>query len=185
MPDGSFEKPKRSTFGQGPDLRKRSELAGKSRVCGGSPDQKFMAEVNLPNTKTIVLKESLLLTGDLCGHSRDLGHPLPNENPQDRNAGICAVQPESTQRMPLEDANEREEARWYDAATRFEIVFIVYSRRPCDWDGYDIKALQDFCCKIGVIPNDGWKTLSGRVVSRKAATEGEEKTEIEITAITL
>jgi Holliday junction resolvase RusA-like endonuclease len=85
----------------------------------------------------------------------------------------------------LDSPPPREETRWHDAACRFEVVFTVFSVRPCDWDGYDIKALQDFLITAGIIPDDGWKTLSGRVVSRKAATKDEERTEIEITEIVI
>jgi hypothetical protein len=50
--------------------------------------------------------------------------------------------------------------------------------RPADWDGCDIKPLQDFLHKIGIIPDDGWKTLFGGVRPEKVSTEGEERTEI-------
>lgn len=105
---------------------------------------------------------------------------LKHENHDHNNAGLCPSAYEPTERMPLDDACEAKEAHWYDAATRFEITFTVYSRRPGDWDGYSIKALQDFCVTAGIIPDDRWDIVSGRVVSRKAATEGEEKTVIEI-----
>lgn len=94
--------------------------------------------------------------------------------------GVRPVQPQPAQRVPLDAGPQGEEASWHDAARRFEIVFYVYSRRPCDWDGYDIKALQDFLITAGILPDDGWETLSGRVVSRKASTQAEEKTVIEI-----
>jgi hypothetical protein len=106
-----------------------------------------------------------------------------HENPDDHRPGIRPLQPQSDERVSLDAAAQGEEARWYASARRFEIVFTVYSRRPCDWDGYDIKALQDFLIKAGVIPDDGWATLSGRVVSCKAATEAEEKTVIEISPV--
>lgn len=99
---------------------------------------------------------------------------------EDRRSGIRAVQSKPAKRLPLDPTPAREETRWYGSAVRFEIVFTVYALYPCDWDGYDIKALQDFCVHAGIIPNDGWKTLSGRVVSRKAATKEEERTEIEV-----
>jgi len=97
--------------------------------------------------------------------------------------GLCAVQSKSTERLPLEAVNEREEACWYAPASRFEITFTVYSVRPCDYDGYDIKALQDFCVTAGIIPDDNWRILSGRIVSCKAATKEQEKTVIEIKSV--
>lgn len=103
-------------------------------------------------------------------------------SPHDHRPRLHAVQPESDERLPLDARPEGEETRWYASARRFEILFTVHSQRPCDWDGWDIKALQDFLVKAGVIPEDGWKTLSGRVVSEKVATEAEEKTVITITA---
>jgi len=93
------------------------------------------------------------------------------------------MHPQPDERVPLDNTFEGKEACWYEAARRFEVVFTVYSRRPCDWDGYDIKALQDFLVTAGIIPDDGWRTLSGRVVSKKVSTEGEEKTTIEIMAL--
>ena len=98
----------------------------------------------------------------------------------DHPGGVCAVQPQPVKRVPLDLADAGKEACWYDADGRFEIMFTVHAFRPCDWDGYDIKYLQDWLVSAGIIPNDGWKTLSGRVLSRKAATKAEEKTVITI-----
>ena len=102
---------------------------------------------------------------------------------KNRRARVRPLHQEPDERVPLLGGVPGEEACWHEADQRFEIVFTVYSRRPCDWDGYDIKALQDFLIKAGIIPDDGWAALSGRVVSRKAETEAEEKTVIEITAV--
>lgn len=96
---------------------------------------------------------------------------------------VCAMQPEPVERMPLVAAATREETRRNGPAQRFEIVFTIYSVRPCDWDGYDIKHLQDWIVTAGILPNDGWKTLSGRCVSKKAATKDEERTEVEIVSL--
>ena len=96
------------------------------------------------------------------------------------NIGLRPAASKPIERMPLDDANSTEEADWHNASSCFEITFTVYSVRPADYDGLDIKFLQDFCVKAGIIPDDKWSVLSGRVVSRKAATEGEEKTEITI-----
>jgi hypothetical protein len=104
-------------------------------------------------------------------------------NADDLRPRLRTIQSKPDERLPLDNLAAPEEAGWYDAPCRFEIVFTVYSRNPCDWDGYDIKALQDFLITAGIIPGDGWKQLSGRVLSRKAATEAEERTEIQITAL--
>lgn len=103
-------------------------------------------------------------------------------NADDCSQRIRSEQPQPDERVSLVNSAEGEEACWHDAAESFEVRFIVYSQRPCDWDGYDIKALQDFLVTAGIIPGDGWKTLSGRVLSRQAATKEEERTVIEIYA---
>lgn len=120
--------------------------------------------------------------------ANELRRRFPNASPdfiKDNadDTGVCAVQPQPAKRVSLESIEAGEEACWHDVDAVFEIVFTIYSVRPCDWDGYDIKSLQDFLVSAGILPGDGWKTLSGRVYSRKAATKDEEKTVIEITAL--
>ena len=66
---------------------------------------------------------------------------------------------------------------------RFRITFIVYSQRPCDWDGYDVKALQDMLVHAGFIYSDDWASLEGSCISRKAISKQEEKTVIVIEQI--
>jgi hypothetical protein len=94
--------------------------------------------------------------------------------------GSCPVNPQPTQGSPLVSPQQREEARWYGVAKRFEITFTIYAVRPCDYDGYDIKSIQDSLVRAKIIPDDKWSVLSGRIVSRKARTKAEEKTEIKI-----
>lgn len=53
--------------------------------------------------------------------------------------------------------------------------------RPCDWDGYSIKELQDCLVHAGLLDGDEWFCLEGSVVSEKAHSREEERTEIEIT----
>jgi hypothetical protein len=103
-----------------------------------------------------------------------------NIDPDDSR--LCPAAAKSVERLPLDGVGRSEETNWHHAAKRFEITFIVYSVRPADYDGYDIKALQDFLVKAGIIKDDRWDILAGRVVSRKAATQGEEKTEVVIWA---
>ena len=98
-----------------------------------------------------------------------------------RNTGLCPAAPKPVGRMPLDGQSPAEKKNWYDAARRFEIRFVVYSVRPADWDGYDIKFCQDFLVKSGILPDDKWSVLFGGTTSRKAATEGEQKTIVEIT----
>ena len=101
-----------------------------------------------------------------------------NLDPDD--TGLRPAAPQPVERLPLDDTCRAEETDWHHGSKRFEITFTVYSFRPADYDGYDIKALQDFLVKAGIIKDDRWDILAGRIVSRKAATQAEEKTEIVI-----
>lgn len=66
---------------------------------------------------------------------------------------------------------------------RFKIIFTVYAIKPADWDGYDIKSMQDLVVKSGILPGDDWFTLRGEVIPEKVDKESEEKTVIEIIQI--
>jgi hypothetical protein len=65
----------------------------------------------------------------------------------------------------------------------FKIVFRVYAVRPKDYDNIYTKPLQDLLVHAGCLPGDDWKTLSGEVISAKAKSEAEERTEIEIVKV--
>jgi len=106
------------------------------------------------------------------------------ENLDSDDGGVCSKHSKRIERMPLDLNPEREEACWHDADASFEITFTVYSVRPCDYDGYDIKYLQDWLVSAGIISGDDWKTITGRVCSRKAKSKEEEKTVIEIREVT-
>lgn len=97
--------------------------------------------------------------------------------------GVSSHHQKQPQRSSLDGECEGEEARWYGTAKRFEITFVIYAVRPCDYDGYDIKPIQDMLVRAQIIPDDRWDLLSGRVVSRKARTQSEERTEIEIVTL--
>ncbi len=58
------------------------------------------------------------------------------------------------------------------------IRFHIYALRPCDWDNYRIKYVQDWLTKLGIIPGDAWHQLQGEVKSFKVNTVEEERTEI-------
>lgn len=95
---------------------------------------------------------------------------------KDGAAGLCATKPECTERLPLDSAGKREGK----SCQRFKIVFTVYARRPLDWDNYRLKDLQDCIVKSGILDGDEWNVLEGSVISKKAHSEAEEKTVVEI-----
>lgn len=104
-------------------------------------------------------------------------------NADDTPAEIPAHHPQPDQRRALEHSEPGKEARWYGSAKRFEIRFTVFACRPCDYDGWDLKVLQDCLVRAQIIPDDKWNVLAGRVESRKVHTEAEERTEVEIVAL--
>jgi hypothetical protein len=107
-----------------------------------------------------------------------------HENADHHNSGLRPAAGQSVERVPLENLGGSENPNWYAAARRFEIEFIVHSVRPADADGYSTKACQDFCVKIGILPEDRWDVVvKSSISSRKAATEGEERTEVIISTV--
>jgi hypothetical protein len=94
---------------------------------------------------------------------------------------IRSADAERNEGSPLVGAAAGEEACWHLPGGRFEITFTVFAVHPADWDNVSAKYLQDWIVKAGILPGDGWKTLSGRCLSRKAHSKEEERTEIEIT----
>lgn len=99
--------------------------------------------------------------------------------------GLPASQPQSSARLSLEPIGERETPGGVGAPGRYRITFRVYARRPQDWDNpvSGCKRLQDLLVTSGFLPCDDWKSLEGSVISLKAETKKEERTEIEITRI--
>lgn len=65
-------------------------------------------------------------------------------------------------------------------AFRYRIRFTVYAVHPADWDGYNIKELQDMLVAATVLHGDEWDVLQGEVVSEKVHQKEEERTEIVI-----
>ncbi len=76
------------------------------------------------------------------------------------------------------DALERVSPREAESSPRFKIEFHVYACRPCDYDGYHIKELQDLVVQSGILPSDDYRTLRGEVIPHKVHTEEEEETRI-------
>ena len=107
-----------------------------------------------------------------------------NENADHHNSGLRPATGKPVERVPLENLGGSENPNWYAAARRFEIEFIVHSVRPADADGFSTKAATDFLVKIGILPEDRWDVVvKSSISSRKAATEGEERTEVIISTV--
>jgi hypothetical protein len=72
--------------------------------------------------------------------------------------------------------------RSVEPGAHYRVRFTVFAVRPRDWDNLaaSCKQLQDAIVEAGWLPDDDWKTLEGTVVSAKAATENEERTEVTI-----
>lgn len=102
---------------------------------------------------------------------------------RDRTTGICSAHAKPVEGNALECPLPRKEKNSEGFTQRFSITFVVFSVRPCDWDGYHIKEIQDMLVHAGVLLSDDWTVLEGRVISRKAHSKAEEKTVIEITPI--
>lgn len=64
---------------------------------------------------------------------------------------------------------------------RRHILFRVFSTRPADYDGYDVKELQDCLRHAGLLDDDAWDCLYGTVISEKVYSKDQERTEIELT----
>ena len=107
-----------------------------------------------------------------------------HENADHHNSGLRPATGKPVERVPLENLGGSENPHWYAAARRFEIEFIIYSVRPADADGFSTKAATDFLVKIGILPEDRWDVVvKSSISSRKAATEGEERTEVIISTV--
>lgn len=63
---------------------------------------------------------------------------------------------------------------------RFRFRFVIFSTRPADWDGYSVKEIQDCLVHAGLVDDDAWNLLSGEVISEKAHSKADERTEITI-----
>jgi len=105
-----------------------------------------------------------------------------NLDTQAKVARLYPDDPKPVEGDALVRSVEGKETSWYGPASRFEITFHVFATRPADWDGWDFKCLQDFLVHAQIIPGDGWRVLSGRVISHKVPKGEEEKTEIVIEA---
>jgi len=116
---------------------------------------------------------------DAFARNRHLAQRNPKISGAPCSEPLRAVESEPTKRRSLVRRVPRKET----SGPRFEIMFTVYARRPCDWDGYHIKPLQDLLIQSGQLPGDAWHELEGCVRSRRVQTKEEERTEVEITQL--
>lgn len=99
------------------------------------------------------------------------------------DTGLRPSKPERIEGGALVSASPRKDSGRFVTSPRHRIRFTIYSVRPCDWDGYHIKELQDMLVRASIIPDDNWGFLQGEVISEKALSKEEEKTVIEITPL--
>lgn len=98
-------------------------------------------------------------------------------------AGIPSGKSEQPARRSLVRAAPRKAKSDAGPPRRFAITFICFSLRPLDYDNWSVKELQDCIVEVGILDDDNWRALEGRVVSRKAKTKAEERTEVHIQEI--
>jgi len=92
------------------------------------------------------------------------------------SARLPASDAKHSQRHPLERAIPREKK----SRARLKIRFRIFARRPCDWDGWHIKELQDMLVHAGILDGDDWDLLQGEVISEKVFSKDQERTEIDL-----
>lgn len=109
---------------------------------------------------------------------QQLNDYLAKQRNQAGDKGVCSDNPQSIKRNTLECVAPRKDPRRTGPVERFRIRYTVFSVRPCDWDGYSIKELQDMLVKASILSGDDWRILEGCVISEKAYSKEEERTEI-------
>lgn len=102
-----------------------------------------------------------------------------------RNAALNpgGVPPANAQpdgRLPLVRGKGRKKAGSRSTAGRVTIRLTVYAVRPADWDGWNIKQIQDGLRHASILVGDDWHLLQGEVRSEKVQTLAEERTVIEL-----
>ena len=97
---------------------------------------------------------------------------------------LCAYNTQPTQGDALVSASPRKSKSGKGVVlgvARRHIRFRVFSQRPADYDGHDVKEVQDCLVHAGLLDGDAWNLLYGTVISEKAHSKEEERTEVEIT----
>lgn len=98
----------------------------------------------------------------------------------DHPKAISSDNEKPTEGYTLVSPAPREAAGSNGPAIRFRIRFTVFAVRPCDWDGWHVKELQDLLVHAGILGGDEWNKLQGEVVSEKVHSKEQERTVIEI-----
>lgn len=106
-------------------------------------------------------------------------HELLQKHPHLAPEGLPTTKQKQPARKPLERVAQGKDK----SVPRFAIRFEIYSRRPCDWDNYWTKSIQDGLRQSGIIHDDSWDVLEGSVVSKKAHTDEEVGMVITLTQI--
>ena len=101
-------------------------------------------------------------------------------NAEDRTAGVPPANAQSDGRVPLVRGKGRKKTGGRSTAGRVTIRFTIYAIRPADWDGWNIKQIQDGLRHASLLVNDDWHLLQGEVRSEKVQTIEEERTVIEL-----
>ena len=94
---------------------------------------------------------------------------------------IRAAEPKRSQGLPLVSAPPRKAKGRSRIIRRYQVTYWVFAVRPCDWDNYSIKGLQDLLVTASLLPGDAWYQLYGTVISEKVQKAEDEKTVVEIT----
>ena len=100
-----------------------------------------------------------------------------NHNP---SQGLPATVHESDSGQALVGLARRKAHSGPRALQRAKITYIVRALRPCDYDNWHIKFLQDCLIASGILDDDNWQVLQGTVVSEKAESAEDEGTTVVI-----
>ncbi|MES2367174.1 MAG: hypothetical protein V4563_14955 [Pseudomonadota bacterium] len=93
-----------------------------------------------------------------------------NHHPSEVSAAVTEPHPGPTLVAPA----HRETPGSTGSLQRAKITYIVRAVRPCDFDNWNIKFLQDCLVAAGILDDDNWQILSGQIISEKAATKEDE-----------
>jgi hypothetical protein len=132
------------------------------------------------NSEASLRKDETDKKASIQGLSAVNQHP-EHSNESNHPQGLCAPEPKQPQGPALERRAPRKSKGSQGDPEKSEqhtIIFRVYALRPCDWDNYRIKYLQDWLIHLGIIPGDAWNQLKGEVQSFKVNSKDEERTEV-------